>query len=97
HTHPTQTCFLSSVDIHTQYGYQVMMEEAIAIVMAPRDSTKRCGVFRLTTPGGLKLIQNCRKSGFHSHPPTHTGQPMYELCGHVYLNPRLRHDVVDLR
>ncbi|KAK9868937.1 hypothetical protein WJX84_002248 [Apatococcus fuscideae] len=97
HTHPTQTCFLSSVDIHTQYGYQVMMEEAIAIVMAPRDSTKRCGVFRLTTPGGLKLIQNCRKSGFHSHPPTHTGQPMYELCGHVYLNPRLNHDVVDLR
>ncbi len=74
-----------------------MMEEAIAIVMAPRDSTKRCGVFRLTTPGGLKLIQNCRKSGFHSHPPTHTGQPMYELCGHVYLNPRLQHDVVDLR
>lgn len=23
HTHPTQTCFLSSVDVHTQCGYQV--------------------------------------------------------------------------
>ena len=23
HTHPTQTCFLSSVDIHTHCGYQV--------------------------------------------------------------------------
>ena len=23
HTHPTQTCFLSSIDIHTQCGYQV--------------------------------------------------------------------------
>lgn len=22
HTHPTQTCFLSSVDVHTQCGYQ---------------------------------------------------------------------------
>ena len=24
HTHPTQTCFLSSVDVHTQCGYQVL-------------------------------------------------------------------------
>ena len=23
HTHPTQTCFLSSIDVHTQSGYQV--------------------------------------------------------------------------
>ena len=23
HTHPSQTCFLSSIDIHTQCGYQV--------------------------------------------------------------------------
>lgn len=22
HTHPTQTCFLSSIDVHTQCGYQ---------------------------------------------------------------------------
>ncbi|KAJ8318632.1 hypothetical protein KUTeg_003723 [Tegillarca granosa] len=31
HTHPTQTAFLSSVDMHNQYGYQAMMPEAIAI------------------------------------------------------------------
>jgi hypothetical protein len=24
-------------------------------------------------------------------------QAVYELCGHVYLNPRVQHDVVDLR
>ena len=24
HTHPTQTCFLSSIDVHTQCGYQVL-------------------------------------------------------------------------
>lgn len=24
HTHPSQTCFLSSIDIHTQCGYQVL-------------------------------------------------------------------------
>ena len=35
HTHPTQTCFMSSRDLHTHAGYQVMMPEAIAIVLAP--------------------------------------------------------------
>lgn len=35
HTHPTQTCFLSSRDVHTHCGYQVMMPESIAIVCAP--------------------------------------------------------------
>ncbi|GLI60591.1 hypothetical protein VaNZ11_002751 [Volvox africanus] len=51
HTHPTQTCFLSSVDVHTQCGYQMMLEEAVAIVMAPTDQSKKCGIFRLSTPG----------------------------------------------
>lgn len=36
HTHPTQTCFMSSRDLHTQSGYQIMMPESIAIVCAPR-------------------------------------------------------------
>lgn len=35
HTHPSQTCFLSSRDLHTHSGYQVMMPESIAIVCAP--------------------------------------------------------------
>jgi len=76
---------------------QTQMDEAIAIVMAPRDAGKRCGLFRLSTPGGLKLVQKCAQRGFHAHPPTPTGQPLYELCGHVYLNAALKHDVVDLR
>lgn len=38
HTHPTQTCFMSSRDLHTQAGYQVMMPESIAIVCAPKFS-----------------------------------------------------------
>jgi STAM-binding protein len=36
HTHPTQTCFMSSRDLHTQAAYQVMMPESIAIVCAPK-------------------------------------------------------------
>jgi len=35
HTHPTQTAFLSSPDLHTQFGYQKLFAEAIAIVCAP--------------------------------------------------------------
>lgn len=35
HTHPTQSCFMSSRDLHTHCGYQIMMPESIAIVCAP--------------------------------------------------------------
>ncbi|KAI8476111.1 MAG: JAB1/Mov34/MPN/PAD-1 ubiquitin protease-domain-containing protein [Monoraphidium minutum] len=97
HTHPTQTCFLSSVDVHTQCGYQTMLDEAVAVVMAPTDRRNKCGIFRLTTPGGLGLVQKCPLRGFHTHPDTETGQEVYELCGHVYLNPRTKHEVLDLR
>ncbi|KAF6021490.1 STAMBP [Bugula neritina] len=41
HTHPTQTAFLSSVDLHTHSGYQIMMPEAIAIVVAPKYNDRR--------------------------------------------------------
>lgn len=36
HTHPTQTCFMSSVDLHTHCSYQTLLTESIAIVCAPR-------------------------------------------------------------
>ena len=74
-----------------------MLDEAVAIVMAPRDTSKKVGIFRLSTPGGLKTVQGCDLRGFHTHPPTATGQPLYEYCKHVYLNPRVKFDVVDLR
>lgn len=35
-THPSQTAFLSSVDLHTHCSYQLMMPEAVAIVCAPK-------------------------------------------------------------
>ncbi|XP_023246411.1 STAM-binding protein [Copidosoma floridanum] len=65
HTHPTQTAFLSSVDLHTHCSYQLMMAEAIAIVCAPKyDKT---GFFHLTPDYGLNYIANCRETGFHPH------------------------------
>lgn len=29
-THPSQTCFLSSIDLHTQYSYQVIKEAVLS-------------------------------------------------------------------
>ncbi|CAO0793192.1 unnamed protein product [Mucor circinelloides] len=67
HTHPSQTCFLSSVDLHTQCSYQLMLPEAVAIVCSP-NHTPDFGIFRITTPNGLKVIANCKiKEPFHPH------------------------------
>lgn len=43
------------------------------------------------------VLQACSQTGFHTHPATATGQKIYELCGHVYVNPRVKHQVIDLR
>ncbi|XP_020571943.1 AMSH-like ubiquitin thioesterase 2 [Phalaenopsis equestris] len=97
HTHPSQTCFLSSIDLHTQYSYQVMLPEAIAIVMAPTDPERKSGIFRLTDPSGIDVVRNCDERGFHPHPSTADGSPIYENCSNVYINPTLRFEVFDLR
>ncbi|XP_010264320.1 PREDICTED: AMSH-like ubiquitin thioesterase 1 [Nelumbo nucifera] len=97
HTHPTQSCFMSSIDLHTHYSYQIMLPEAIAIVMAPRDGSRTHGIFRLTTPGGMSVIRQCQQRGFHPHEQPPDGGPIYEHCTDVYMNPNLKFDVIDLR
>ncbi|KAG7190245.1 hypothetical protein KM043_006364 [Ampulex compressa] len=92
HTHPTQTAFLSSVDLHTHCSYQLMMAEAIAIVCAPKyDET---GFFALTPEYGLDFIANCRETGFHPHP---TEPPLYMKAKHCKLDLTAVIEVVDLR
>ncbi|PKI83566.1 hypothetical protein MVES_002665 [Malassezia vespertilionis] len=67
HTHPTQSCFLSSLDLHTQAGYQALLPEAVAVVCAPRKMPS-VGVFQLTQPFGLQHILQCTNPApFHSH------------------------------
>ncbi|XP_027123253.1 AMSH-like ubiquitin thioesterase 1 [Coffea arabica] len=97
HTHPTQSCFMSSIDVHTQYSYQIMLPEAIAIVMAPKDGLRTHGIFRLTTPGGMNVIRQCPRRGFHAHDPPSDGSPIYKQCTDVYMNPKQKFDVIDLR
>ncbi|XP_077220007.1 AMSH-like ubiquitin thioesterase 1 [Tasmannia lanceolata] len=97
HTHPSQTCFMSSIDLHTHYSYQIMLPEAIAIVMAPKDSSRTHGIFRLTTPGGMSVIRECQQRGFHPHDDPPDGSPIYDHCTDVYMNPNLKFEIIDLR
>lgn len=55
------------------------------------------GIFHLSDPGGVSVIRNCQQRGFHPHEEPSDGSPLYEHCSHVYMNPKLRFDVVDLR
>ncbi|KAK1794534.1 hypothetical protein P4O66_010778, partial [Electrophorus voltai] len=79
HTHPTQTAFLSSVDLHTHSSYQLMLPEAIAIVCSPKHNDT--GVFRLTS-AGMGEVAGCRLKGFHPHSKD---PPLFTICKHVVV------------
>lgn len=101
HTHPTQTCFMSSRDLHTHAGYQMMLAESIAIVCAPSkgDTTHGgdWGIYRLTDPPGKKTILGCQKPGiFHPHDVDNIYTDALKP-GHVVEAKGLEFDVVDLR
>ncbi|CAD6979556.1 unnamed protein product [Tilletia controversa] len=101
HTHPSQSAFLSSLDLHTHCSFQAMTPEAIAIVCAPRHEPS-FGLFRLTDPHGVQTIMHCRAPGlFHPH-VSETGDDIPALYtdalhGHVRLDPEAKLMVVDLR
>uniref|UniRef100_A0A7N8X7J6 STAM binding protein-like 1 n=1 Tax=Mastacembelus armatus TaxID=205130 RepID=A0A7N8X7J6_9TELE len=90
HTHPTQTAFLSSVDLHTHCSYQLMLPEAIAIVCAPKHEDT--GVFRLTGPG-MSEVSGCRLKGFHPHSKE---PPLFTVCKHVVVRES-KISLLDLR
>ena len=101
HTHPSQTCFMSSRDLHTHSGYQVMLAESVAVVCAPsKGDTSHggdYGVFRLTDPPGKKVILNCDKPGiFHPHEVDNIYTDALRP-GHVVEVKDMPFDVVDLR
>lgn len=80
HTHPTQTAFLSSVDLHTHCSYQMMLPESIAIVSSPKFN--ETGFFRLTDYG-MKEVGECRQKGFHPHcrdPPLFCATSHTTIC-----------------
>ncbi|KAK6487561.1 AMSH-like protease isoform X1 [Huso huso] len=90
HTHPTQTAFLSSVDLHTHCSYQLMLPEAIALVCSPKHNDT--GVFRLTSAGMLE-VSACRAKGFHPHSKN---PALFSICEHVVVKYMIT-AVLDLR
>ncbi|KAJ7088886.1 hypothetical protein B0H15DRAFT_780457 [Mycena belliarum] len=94
HTHPSQSCFMSSVDLHTHASFQRMLPESFAVVCAPK-SDPNFGIFRLTDPPGLQTVLKCTaKQAFHPHPDV----PIYTDAdrGHVQMREAPL-EIVDLR
>ncbi|KAJ7826971.1 Mov34-domain-containing protein [Mycena olivaceomarginata] len=94
HTHPSQSCFMSSVDLHTHASFQCMLPESFAVVCAPK-SDPNFGIFRLTDPPGLQTVLKCTaKQAFHPHPDV----PIYTDAdkGHVQMREAAL-EIVDLR
>lgn len=79
HTHPTQTAFLSSVDMHTHCSYQMMLPESIAIVCSPKFN--ETGYFSLTD-FGMDEISSCKQRGFHPHPKE---PPLFSASRHTII------------
>lgn len=101
HTHPTQTCFMSSRDLHTHSGYQMMLAESIAIVCAPsKGDTSHggdWGVYRLTDPPGKMTILQCEQPGiFHPHDVDNIYTDAMRP-GHVMEISGMDFDICDLR
>jgi len=90
HTHPSQTCFLSSVDLHCQLSYQIMMPNALAIVYAPTDKTE---TFSLTKKG-IDVLSKCSCQGFHRHEGV---SGLYEKANHVHTAKHQKCKFIDLR
>ncbi|ODV92169.1 hypothetical protein CANCADRAFT_22685, partial [Tortispora caseinolytica NRRL Y-17796] len=96
HTHPTQTCFMSSVDLHTHNSYQLMLPESIAIVCAPQ-KTPNFGIFRLTDPPGIGVITECREPAmFHPHSTGNLYTSAYKP-GHASFSDQVPLTIKDLR
>lgn len=94
HTHPTQDCFLSSIDLHMHFSYQSLQPEALAIVCAPTDRKIPCGKFRITDYG-MEYLKNCtRGQGFHAHEDAIA--PLFEQAPFKLL-PKMSVNLVDFR
>ena len=81
HTHPSQTAFLSSIDLHTQWSYQHLLPEAVAVVCAPQ--YRQTKWLRLTERG-MDIVGTCPFRGFHEH----TGKArLFESALNIVYDP----------
>ena len=85
HTHPTQSAFLSAVDLRTQMSYQSMFPHAIAIVCAPRFAPKNLGIFRIDQMDYLRSFMS-KYPDFGKDHRIPIDRTVYRECSHVNLS-----------
>jgi proteasome lid subunit RPN8/RPN11 len=99
HTHPTQTAFLSAVDLRTQFSYQSLFPDSIAIVCAPSFSPPdNIGVFWITDMPYLQQFIN-KNPTFGTNHSILCDKKIYDVCKHVRMgyDTNLKYQVIDLR
>lgn len=89
HTHPTFDVFLSSVDMHTQYKFQRLLPETMAIVCSIRHKTH--GFLKLSD-SGMAEIGSCERHGFHPHSPN-----IVVAVDNIIVDNNFNVEVIDLR
>ncbi|KAI0259028.1 hypothetical protein BC834DRAFT_926366 [Gloeopeniophorella convolvens] len=105
HIHPTEPCFMTSVDLHVQSIFQSVLPEAFAVICSPKHSPNFM-IYRLTDPSGIRTILSCEESNaLH----THTERQLYAVrepqpseaqpTDHVHVTTmwNMPLEVVDLR
>lgn len=82
HTHPGYDCFLSSIDLHTQYSYQKLLPESIAIVYSGLSlpANERLKAFRVRDKY-MDELEKCTLKMFHKHSVPDT--QLFEECSHI--------------
>ena len=96
HTHPQWGLFLSSVDLHNQFNYQMQLPEAVAVVYSPIEADPSFKAFRVKD-SKLEALRNCKLTGFHQHPGESASRPFWEECRHVLFVDGLDAELFDLR
>ena len=96
HTHPSQTNFLSSVDLHASYSYQQTQPLSIAIVYSGIDQS--CKYYKITDLG-MNILKNC-KLPLNTH-HVHIGYPdnngLFELHTNYKLKSKINIKTIDGR
>jgi len=96
HTHPhPHSLFMSSIDVHTQFSYQMLLPEAIAIVISLKNNEINMGTFQLADDDAIKYLSKCDLSGFHSHEDC--GVELYHDADHIKFVDDLELNFIDLR
>ena len=93
HTHPSQSSFLSSVDLHMQFSLQQLLPAAVAIVCSLKDKVN--SIYNLSAQG-MDVLSKCTAvaSTFHPHPVSFF--PLFKRANHIILDDDIELQSTDL-